>query len=426
MRLAPYAALFTLGLACGAGTHLAMPDAGTDSGTWRDAAPDSSPDSSIECAVPDADGDGFAAVPCDGNDCDDQDAAIHPGAFDHSGWTIVQVEDDGHSPALGVGQDGVVHLVYSADAGLRHATGQDDWAPETIDATSTAGASIAVATDGAVHVGYVERMDGPGSNLKYAVRTGDEWTVEGVAQGDSWTTWLGAAVGLSPEGQVHLAYEYRWRENWYQLEVAARTDDDWVVETVAESTEAGARPSITFTTDGTVHLTAFDTEVDDLLHYFRGANGWASEIVDNEVGSGPQEVQPFTAGLVVVYGDGEVASWSDGTWVRDLSQGWYGYGPDLALDTSGDLRLSIVALDYVFDSGELGFVTYATQPAADEWSPETIDRCDGLTTSIALDLEERPYIAYEKGGAMFVAFRDGTLDGIDQNCDGADGDSPAW
>lgn len=414
-------ALFSaLAFACGGGPRLPASDASVDAAaSWDAEAPDASP----TCAVPDADGDGFDAHACGGYDCDDEDPEIRPGAFDHNGWTIVPVGDDGWAPALATAPDGVLHLVYSSSAGLQHASSDDAWAPETIDPTATRGASIVVASDGAVHVGYVEGTGEGESNLKYAVWADGQWSVEAVAPSASQTSSAIASVALGPDGQPHLGYELRWREGWFRVEVAARSEGSWVAEIVEESSLPGAAPALAWTSDGELHVIATEPEDRDLLHYFRGGDGWTHEIVDNEGGWGRHDVLPSGDGLVVVYGSGNIASWTDGWWTRGPSPS-FDHDADLALDLAGQLHMSGAVLDYVFDSGKMPFVTYATPSSPGEWSGETFDECDG-GTSIALDLDDRPYIAYENRRAVFLAWRDGELDGIDQNCDGVDGDSPA-
>lgn len=69
-------------------------------------------------------------------------------------------------------------------------------------------------------------------------------------------------------------------------------------------------------------------------------------------------------------------------------------------------------------------MTYGSLAPAGDWAWETIAESDGGTTSIALDHEEVPHVAYVEGGTMSLAWRDGMLDGVDQNCDGEDG--PRW
>jgi len=408
-----------LGLGCGGGPHGAAPDAGDAAARIDAQAGDSSV---IECPVPDADADGYASLACGGDDCDDAAPAIHPGAYDHSGWTILKIDEDGGAPALATGPDGVVHLVYSARDGLRHASSGSDWAPQTIVATETSGASVAVGADGAIHVGFLEPLDDTGSNLEYAVRVGDHWSVEQVASGASSRV---AAVAVSAAGQPHLAYELRRREGWYSLEVAARSGGSWVPEIVEEISDEGTAPSIAFTVDAVLHLTAFDSSVDDLLHYTQYAEGWSTEIVDNEAGPSRQALLAHAEDLAVVYGGGHVASWSGRVWTRDGSELLWGSG-SLALDEEGGAHLSGVTLVSASE-GEDPFVTYLARAGGDEWTREMIDGCDDhLPTAIALDAEEHPVVAYVKDQAMMLAFRDGELDGIDQNCDGVDGDRRDW
>lgn len=124
----------------------------------------------------------------------------------------------------------------------------------------------------------------------------------------------------------------------------------------------------------------------------------------------------------MVYGSGGVASWSGGVWTRDGS-GLLGGAVSLAVDEAGGTHLSGITWVSAFE-GEEPFVTYGARPAGAEWTREMIDGCDDgdLATAIAVDAEERPVVAYVKDQAMMLAFRDGMLDGIDQNCDGVDGD----
>lgn len=417
--------LVLLGAACGSGSHSPEPDAALealeDGGSGADA--EAALDAAAACATPDADGDGYASLPCDGDDCDDGDPLVHPGAYDHGGWTILPVEgpsaDTSTTPALATDAAGLVHLVLGSSAGLWHASMESDWTAEVIDPSSTWGACMVGTADGALHVGYLADVGESSTELRYAVRESDRWVRETVVEAATITS--ACSIAEDPSGQLHIAYEIAQRAGWYRLEVSARADGEWVPEIFEESSTARAKPSIAFTPDGEIHAVANDPGSHGLLHYFLVGDAWDHELVDHDGGWGRPELIAYGAGLAVVYNDGEVATWSDGFWTRDVFTGFYGGGPDLAAGAAHRLHLSGYGLSYIFDAGKLPFVMYGSLSPAGEWTWETIAESSGGLTAIALDSEERPHVAYVEDGTMYLAWRDGLLDGVDQNCDGEDG-----
>jgi hypothetical protein len=402
--------------ACGGGHPASDRDAGVDAAREHDAAADA--DASLLCTDDDADDDGVAGYACGGDDCDDSDPSTYPGAVDWHGWTITVIEEDATGPALAVGADGVVHVVYSTVDALRHATDAGGWVGETIDGSAAAGASSVVGGDGAVHVAYVE-LGVEGSTLKYAVGRGDGWALETVASPVEWVRWWVAAIALGSEGEVHVVYEGPDDDGYDSVMHGVRGEAGWEIEAVARTGERASRPSMAMTSDGAVHIGAYDFEANDLLHLERAGEEWPSEIIDNEAWSGRHSMVSSAEGLVVAYEAGglSLASWRDSVWSREEILGG-GSEPALALDAAGEAHIAFVREDSVF-KGSIVTVRYATR-AGEAWTDEEVDRVDDDVVSIAVDHAGRPHAAYTRH-AVLHAVRDGTPDGIDQDCDGHDG-----
>lgn len=76
---------------CGSEAPTGAPDAGADADvTTPDAGTDAATRSDAGCARPDWDGDGHASIDCGGDDCNDANVGVHPGATEIAGDCIDQ------------------------------------------------------------------------------------------------------------------------------------------------------------------------------------------------------------------------------------------------------------------------------------------------------------------------------------------------
>ncbi len=119
--------------ACGSG------GGGDDDGADGDSDTDS--DTGPDCDIEgDRDLDGHDSLACGGDDCDDGDPAILPGASDPNAvWSIEVVDPIARSPGgadVAVAADGTVHVVYadSSEGVVFHADRAGAvWSVETVE-----------------------------------------------------------------------------------------------------------------------------------------------------------------------------------------------------------------------------------------------------------------------------------------------------
>jgi len=139
----------------------------------------------------DADGDGHARVASGGGDCDDSDGEVNPGRPDFvdgfcfrtsRSWTLSDITEPLGASAgsfdLAIDVDGHSHVSYYTRAGtLGYATNASGaWVLYVVDATASTGAasSLAVGQNGVVHIAYSARQ---ARELRYASGGPDGWAV---------------------------------------------------------------------------------------------------------------------------------------------------------------------------------------------------------------------------------------------------------
>jgi len=385
-----------------------------DSGSDVDANPD-------PCPISDADGDGHDATTCAGDDCDDADADVHPGAPDGEGvgdWIVESVQEGWDPPwpernPIAADADGLLHVAYVHAGAALHATNPAGvWIAEEVDRAS-GGPDLAVGPDGTAHLAY--ELDG---ELRWATNAGGSWESLVIAADGT-----GPAIALDPDSRAHLA--------WYDDVVGdvrhASELDGWTVEIV----DAAVRGDIGTVLDlqagpDSLHLAYSDFPSGEVRYARREAGEWTVETV-------AEGAQPSLA-----LQDGATAlafcsrSDDDRTWevrVASLDGGWdtrtaddvpWCAGPALAASGGGfhaaflaDERM-IVATDA---SGEwapvAGPAAQSTQPGI-AIAPGLGGDAVHLTYS-NWDFRDLDYVHILQHASRNLS------DGIDTNCDGVDG-----
>ncbi|MBI2894826.1 MAG: hypothetical protein HYY06_14825 [Deltaproteobacteria bacterium] len=192
-----------------------------------------------DCAECDADRDTFVAEDCGGDDCNDGDAAIHPGApdplFEDGEWTVERPPFAGDDVSLALDAD-MAQVAF-------HSTGEQG--------------GVLVARRDEIGLWTLELVDrAPGTRTALAIRDGDSHLVYYVAAGPQ--------PGL-----------------WY----AADAGGDWDPETIGPAFPGvRSRPAIAF--DQSELLVAYQTEGGLLLSSRAGPESWGTVTVDDTDDSG--------------------------------------------------------------------------------------------------------------------------------------------
>lgn len=400
---------------------------GTDAGAERDAGgedrdggTDPGADAGTPCVPPDRDGDGHAATACGGDDCDDGDPAVHPGAVD--GAFEVTILDsirgsEGDELSAAVDRAGDLHVAYlwrsedRSEEGLRYlllaADGtvsiHEDAHRSTDSLRSRVGRDAALAVDSArvPRVSFVDQRNTGQVTFFVGSRAGGAWSFESPAGGDQST-----ALALGPDDSMHVAVSG----------VTYLTDrgGTWSSEPVGP----GRSPRIAHDADGTVHV-VYATP-DGLRHAMRTAAGWSvASLEDFAVGPPPAPGltlhhdpdgtlhAAYSNGAGIVYARRPAG----GTWTRETVLA--GTATPSSLLRLADGRVGIVLVEWLpaggytlrFVFGAPGRWVVADGPACGCYDAELVARGDQVA------------VVYSAGGNLAL----GTFappDGRDDDCDG--------
>ena len=299
-------------------------------------------------------------------------------------WNVQDV-DRGVKPALALHSGGAPHVAYMLEAlqGFVKAAVLDgpSWEIATLAEGYFYGPlDIAIGPDDVVHVSFHNHQDTQfrpeKGDAAYAVLRGSEWEVQDISdQGhDGWDNRL----VVDAQGRPHISTidpeEFGGNGVEYYTIGA---DGQWLVEEVGSgpltykfATSIGVDPQ------GNPHITYYDQTSDDLKLASRSASGWSIATVD--------------------------------------AQGETGLFSSLVIDGTGRFHIS-----YLHKTGQSsGVVKYATRGASDSnWQLSEVGTLENLVfgfigarnvTSLALDSQGNPWIAYSDEKSMKLAIWDGS------------------
>lgn len=198
------------------------------------------------------------------------------------GW---EIESIGTGPiayefnvALAVRPDGQPALTYydTATSELRYATRTGDtWSIETVDADGDVGrySSLAFDTAGTPHVAYYELQTNSGGAIRYATLTADGWTVETIDTLDQVRPGFTgarriAAVAIDSAGIPQVTYS-----DEAGLHYAARTDAGWDTAQIVTPGDSPLGQLVSLAIDGSdrPHITFFELTqadpIDGVIYY---------------------------------------------------------------------------------------------------------------------------------------------------------------
>jgi hypothetical protein len=320
----------------------------------------------------DLDHDGHPSVSDGGDDCDDTDAATHPGAFD-------------------------------AVAGACESWSLDALATSLVDSLGDVGyaASVAVDAEGFVHVAYAEALPNTLTNydLKYATNRYGSWRVERVEGVGS--TGRSLSLAVSGSGRAVIAYHDDLAAD---LKVARNVDGAWQIERVDTAGDVGQYPSCALGADGRIYVSYADrTNADLKLAVYDGT--WSTSVVDGggDKGLYSSLVVDGAGTLGVLYlnwvNDSKklvrFAKGTPGAWsfVDVTTTGVQGSDPSLALDAAGVFHAT-------WRDFSSSFALYSRSPDGLAWTTSTL--AAQVTTGSSVRAGDRR-VAFDADGRVLVA-----------------------
>ncbi|MEJ2208576.1 MAG: hypothetical protein P8129_06005 [Anaerolineae bacterium] len=305
---------------------------------------------------------------------------------DAHGWQVEQVYQSGDAAG------GAISAALDVTDGLSvaHVRGSDllytqrqgsAWHTGTVDTSHKAGMDPALALDkdSSVHVSY--RAD---AALKYAHHGATGWQTEVVPTPPEQALGVGTALTLDPGGRPHIAYPLYDGLRYTYHDGAA-----WQTERINDAPTLG--PSLALDSNDWPRVTYNDLSADGIRYAYRDGGGWHIQA--------PSPDSAWTVGYPSLAIDtqdrthmsyGSYAGSPDPTlYARPEDTGWYteriGTGSHFA--------------SLVLDDNDLPHVGYGDYPHyahldASGWQTETVSDDRGYYVEIALDREDRPYMAY--------------------------------
>ncbi len=407
-----YLALALALLGCGSRSALLEPiperDAGSDA-----------------CSNPDRDGDGHARLECGGDDCNDQDPSIHPGAPDPiesaGAWIeeTVYVGGNPSSPALALDPAGGVHMAFGESG--------DDCTKDQLRFASRALGTWQVEEVGASVNGYQPALDfapsgtamiafgpgcGEGSGVHFAERVGTGWQVSVLPA--SVSGWIDMSV--APDGTPHVAApEFEGLDHFF------RTSSGWQKEAIDLTPSSFYFPSIRITDNLSVHVAYHVSGLGELRHAVGGSGGYTTEGIDNQGYAGRYASLALEGSSVhIAYqaedaGELRYATLQGDVWNHVVvASGGAGSGASLALAPGGEPH-------FVYSKGGYAEGTYYARRVGNGFEEEAIETASQYSyPSIAIEASGVIHIGFKRNGEVHHAYRN-PENGIDQDCDGSDG-----
>ncbi|MCH7642637.1 MAG: hypothetical protein IIC30_05090 [Chloroflexi bacterium] len=300
------------------------------------------------------------------------------------------------------------------------------WTVETVDEGTKP--ALALKSDGTPYVAYM--LEAIPGFVKTASRTGDQWNIDTVTE-DYFYGPLDLAIG--PDDVPHIAFhdhqDTRFDSAKGDAVHAFLEGDVWKLEIAADDGHDGWDNRIIVDSQNVVHMTGIDPQEfngDGVEYYRRNADGsWTVE----DIGSGKLTYQFATSLALDPDGNPHVTFFNQpekdlALSSRDASGNW----TVTTVDESGDTGLFAQIL--IDDSGRFHIsygsqprssaltVKYATRGAGEtDWTITEIDTLQNFrtgqtgarnSTSIALDSNGNPVIAYSDQDSVKIAVLNGT------------------
>ena len=288
-------------------------------------------------------------------------------------------------------------------------------------------AAIALDSSGTPYVMYM--LEALSGYTRVATMNGSTWDIVTLATGYFYGP---GDIVIGPDDVVHVTF-HNHQAPTFRLELGDATyavfrDGEWSVSDAFDPGHDGWDNRITVDAEGRPHMSAIDPEGFDgngVEYYRLRADGsWEVE----EIGSGRLDYKFATSIAVDPQGTPHItyydqddnvlklgsrgpSGWSIATVDDDGETGLFSY---MVIDRDGRFHISYLERT----SSSAGVVKYATREASDSsWQISEVGRLSGLRfgmtgarniTSLALDSQGNPWIAYSDQEVVKLAIQDGS------------------
>lgn len=307
----------------------------------------------------------------------------------------------------------------------QEASGSFAWTIEEIDTGTKP--SLALTTDDVPNVAYM--LEAQSGFVRNAVRNGSTWDISNVVRGYFYGP-LDIAIGS--DDVPHIVY-HDHQDSSFQPDkgdaiLSSLENGEWKFEKLFDQGHDGWDTRITVDSEGGVHISAIDP-IDfgggGVEYYHKDDSG---EWIVEDIGSGPLTYKYATSVAVdpqgnphITYFDQDnqtlaLASRDDLGWSISVvdSESDAGLFSSLIIDSDGGYHVSYL----LRQSPTSGVVRYATKGADEtDWEIRDLGNLDKLTfgfvgarhiTSLALDSEGNPWIAYSDEEKIMLSVWDGS------------------
>jgi len=295
----------------------------------------------------------------------------------------------------------------------------NSWISETVDSAGSVGQWTSLQLDAAdrPHMVY---LDTTHLDLRYAYHDGTAWITTTVDSVDRVGRF--ASLSLDAADRPHIAYLDE--SNW-NLKYAHYDGAKWQIEIVDTLYLPGWYTSIAVDADDQPHIAYHDRIQGSLKYARREGTGWHVEVVD------PSNYAGWFASLALdaagrphisyctnfypryLCDDLRYASYDGTTWVTTTvdSAGWTGGNTSLALDAQGRPHIAYCHYWYSLEWSYCDELRYASFDGTglglhQGWQIEVVDTMETSdhTISLELDTAGRPHISYSDLGAAELRY----------------------
>ncbi|MCP4673998.1 MAG: Ig-like domain-containing protein [Deltaproteobacteria bacterium] len=293
-------------------------------------------------------------------------------------WLHEEVDNRADDAAVAVDAAGYLHLSYRDSYSLIYATNASGpWIHQTVDNASVRSTSIAIDTDGHVHIGYETEEDG----IKYATNTSGPWLFENVTES---ANYVRTAIGIDSTGTVHIGYRSTTGVGY-----AVGTFGSWTASTLVTVSFYDDVPLVVGPDDA-VSICYPSSSPAQVVCGTKTTGDWAWEQVDDIDGDSLSLAVDQDGKLHLAYSDyGNLlyATNADGAWAATTvaQADLFGYGSSIVVDAGGYVHIS--HFDY---NGPRSLKYATTAPLRGSTTISRVDPEDGaeevrVTTYIEVD-----------------------------------------